>query len=672
MRIDDARRRIEDLKREIKRHNDLYYKENRPEISDFEYDILINELETLEKKYPELRTEDSPTLKIGSDILKEFVQVPHEYPMLSLANTYSREELAEFDRRVMKITQKNPRYVCELKLDGASISIKYTGGRFVRAITRGDGEKGDDVSSNVRTIKSVPVSVSGEWMPDDFVIRGEIMIHREDFRKMNEVRLESGDQPFANPRNAAAGTLKLLDPKMVSQRPLDCYLYYLLSNNLPTDSHYENMQLASEWGFKISDSMKLCNNLDEVIEYINIWELKRFDLDYEIDGVVVKVDSITLQKEMGYTSKTPRWAVAYKYKAAQEKTRLLSVSFQVGRTGAVTPVANLEPVLLAGTTVKRASLHNADQVKLLDLHYNDLVYIEKGGEIIPKIIGVDINGRENDAVSVVFPQYCPECRTVLERSEGEAGWYCPNEKACPPQIKGKIEHFISRKAMNIEGLGEETVALLFAEGLISNSADLYDLTINQLAGLDRLGEKSANNIIRSVRSSADTPFHRLIFALGIRHVGETTARIIASYFRNIDSLINASVEDLKNVPDIGPKTAESIRDFFNDHDNITIIERLRAYGLRLSTGEEDKEERDNQVLSGKSIVITGVFTKHDRDEYKAIIGRLGGKNLSSVTPGASFILAGEKPGPSKIEKALKLGIPLLTEDKFLEMIKESQ
>ncbi|MFO7573869.1 MAG: NAD-dependent DNA ligase LigA [Bacteroidales bacterium] len=669
MRIDNARRRIEDLKREIKRHNDLYYKETRPEISDFEYDILINELETLEKRYPELRTDDSPTLKVGSDILKEFVQVAHEYPMLSLANTYSREELTEFDKRVRKITQKGPKYVCELKLDGASISIKYTGGRFIRAITRGDGEKGDDVSSNVRTIKTVPASVNGEWMPDDFVIRGEIIIHREDFRKMNEARKESGEQPFANPRNAAAGTLKLLDPKMVSQRPLDCYLYYLLSSNLPTDSHYENMRLASAWGFKISDSMKLCSNLDEVLEYINFWESKRYDIDYEIDGVVVKVDSITLQQEMGFTSKTPRWAVAYKYKAAQEKTRILSVSFQVGRTGAVTPVANLEPVLLAGTIVKRASLHNADQIKLLDLHFNDLVYIEKGGEIIPKVIGVDITGRDKDAVSVVYPQHCPECKTVLERSEGEAGWYCPNEKECPPQIKGKIEHFISRKAMNIDGLGEETVALLFAHGLISNSADLYDLTVDKISRLERLGEKSANNIIKSVRNSVDTPFHRLIFALGIRHVGETTARTVASHFEDIDKLINASVEQLKNVPDIGPKTAESIRYFFNDRDNISIVERLKAYGLRLSTGKEEKEGRGAEVLSGKNIVITGTFSKHERDEYKEMIERLGGRNLSSVTSGASFILAGEKPGPSKIEKALKLGIPIFTEDKFLEMIK---
>jgi len=673
MKIEEARKRIDLLKREIERHNDLYYKENQPEISDFEYDILINQLETLEKRFPELRTEDSPTQKVGSDIiLKEFIQVPHEYPMLSLANTYTHEDLAEFDRRVKKISGDEPKYVCELKLDGASISLKYSGGRFIRAITRGDGEKGDDVSSNVLTIKSVPKRVSGELMPDDFVIRGEIIIHKDDFRKMNEARKEAGDQPFANPRNAAAGTLKLLDAGLVSRRPLDCYLYFLLSTDLPTDSHYENMRLASEWGFKVSDSMKICDNIGEVVDYINLWESKRYDIDYEIDGVVVKADSITLQKKMGFTSKTPRWAVAYKYKAEQEKTRLMSVSFQVGRTGAVTPVANLEPVLLAGTTVKRASLHNADQVELLDLHYNDMVYIEKGGEIIPKIVGVDITLRSKDADKVVFPSYCPECKSVLERSEGEAGWYCPNEKECPPQIKGKIEHFISRRAMNIEGLGEETVAMLFEKGLVRDSADLYDLTVDKLSGLDRLGEKSANNIVTSVRSSVGAPFHRLIFALGIRHIGETTARTVASSFKNIDRLMDASAEDLISVTDIGPKTAESIRNFFNDADNIELIGRLRGHGLIMSTEKENIEEVEGGVLSGKSIVITGIFTNHEREEYKKIIEKHGGKNLSSVTTGTTFILAGEKPGPSKIEKARKLGIPVHSEEDFLKMLKESQ
>ena len=617
MKIDNARRRIETLKREIERHNDLYYKENRPEITDFEYDILINELETLEKRYPSLRTGDSPTVKVGSDILKEFIQVPHEYPMLSLANTYSHGELAEFDTRVRKISDKSPNYVCELKLDGASISIKYEGGRFTRAVTRGDGEKGDDVSANVRTIKSLPASVNGEWMPDDFVIRGEIIIHKSDFRYLNEARMEAGEQPFANPRNAAAGTLKLLDRKLVSKRPLDCYLYYLLSSNLPTDSHHENMRLASSWGFKISDSMKLCSNIEEVIEYIDFWENKRGELDYEIDGVVVKVDSITLQNSLGFTSKTPRWAVAYKYKAGQEKTRLLSVSFQVGRTGAVTPVANLEPVLLAGTTVKRASLHNADQVKLLDVHCNDLVYIEKGGEIIPKIIGVDINSRDKDAAPVVFPQTCPECGTALERSEGEAGWYCPNDKECPPQIKGGIEHFISRKAMNIDGLGEETVALLFAQGLIRNSADLYDLTIGQLSVLERLGEKSAGNIVKSVRASVGAPFHRFVFALGIRHVGETTARTLAAHFGDIATLMNASVEELTNVADIGPKTAQSISSFFKDPDNLALIDRFRTHGLRLSAGKDSHEVQSAGILSGKSIIITGVFSKHGREIGRA-------------------------------------------------------
>lgn len=671
MKTEDARLRIEALRSEIQRHNDLYYKDNRPEITDFEYDILMHELETLEKRFPEFRTDDSPTMKVGSDILKEFVQVQHEYPMLSLANTYSHEELADFDARVSRFSDSNHKYVCELKLDGASISLKYSGGRFIRAVTRGDGEKGDDVSLNVKTIKSLPATVEGVSIPDDFVIRGEIIIHKEDFRKMNMARISAGDSPFANPRNAASGTLKLLDPAMVSQRPLDCYLYYLLSNNLPTDSHYQNMRLASSWGFKISDSMVLCSNIDEVIDYINAWEKKKGEIDYEIDGVVVKVDSITLQNAMGFTSKTPRWAVAYKYKAEQEKTRLLSVSYQVGRTGAVTPVANLEPVPLAGTTVKRASLHNEDQVKLLDLHCNDLVYIEKGGEIIPKIVGVELSGRSNEAIPVRFPESCPECGALLQRSEGESGWYCPNEKQCPPQLKGRIEHFISRKAMNIDGLGEETVALLFAHGLIRNSADLYDLTIAQLSVLERMGEKSAGNIVKSVKASVNAPFHRLVFALGIRHVGETTARTIASSFRDIDKLMNASVDELRNVPDIGPKIAESISNFFSDRDNIELIERLRSYGLRLSSGESEETSRDKGVLSGKGIVITGTFSTHEREEYKEMIQRLGGKNLSSVTSGASFVLAGETPGPSKIEKANRLGIPVISEIDFLEMISGS-
>lgn len=670
MKIGEARKRAEKIRAEIENHNNLYYKLNQPVISDFEYDLLLHELETLEKKYPELITPDSPTQKVASDILKEFVQVPHDYPMLSLANSYNTGELSDFDARIRKATQEDFRYVCELKLDGASVSVKYTNGRFERAITRGDGEKGDDVSANILTIKSIPKRVYGTGVPDTFIVRGEIIIHKEDFRKMNNIRVEEGEQPFANPRNAAAGTLKILDSGVVASRPLDCYLYYLLGTDLPSDSHYDNMKAASSWGFKVSDSMKICKTIEEVTEYINYWEKRRKEVDFEIDGVVVKVDSVRLQSRLGFTSRTPRWAIAYKYKAEQERTKLVTVTFQVGRTGAITPVANLEPVLLAGTTVRRASLHNADQIELLDLHCNDYVYIEKGGEIIPKIVGIDRDVRNTGSKPVSFPERCPECNSELKRVEGEAHWFCPNEKACPPQIKGKIEHFISRKAMNIEGIGEETVDLLFSNRIINNAADLYDLDIKSLSGLEGLGEKSAHNIIKSVAKSREVPFHRSLFALGIRHVGETTARTLANYFSDIEAIKTASVDELVMVPDIGPKIAMSIREYFNDTDNIELVERLQQYGVTFISSSGGSSAGTNGILAGKTIVITGTFAKHSREEYKELIIKLGGRTSSAVTSKTDFILAGENSGPSKTEAAVRLGIKLLNEEEFLSLTRQ--
>ncbi len=597
MKISIAKARAEQLRAEIEKHNELYYRKSAPIISDFEYDLLLHELETIEKLFPELETEDSPTKKVGSDILQEFVQVPHDYPMLSLANTYSSNELSEFDARIKKVTKSEVSYVCELKLDGASISLKYKNGKLIRALTRGDGEKGDDVTANVMTIKSIPKKLVQNGIPDEFTVRGEIIIHKSDFGRMNETRVLNGDQPFANPRNAASGTLKLLDSRTVASRPLDCYLYYLISEELQYNDHFTNMNMASSWGFKVSDSMKLCSGIHEVYEYIEYWETRRKNIDYEIDGVVIKVNNVDLQKELGYTAKTPRWAVAFKYQSEQALTRLVSVSFQVGRTGAVTPVANLEPVLLAGTTVRRATLHNSDQIVILDLHCDDMVYIEKGGEIIPKIVAVDVNSRKSSSEPVSFPANCPECGTLLKRAEGESAWVCPNEKFCPPQIKGRIEHFAGRKAMNIDGLGEETVELLYSEGLIKTPADLYNLTTSQIANISGMGEKSATSIIQSLNRSKEVPWHKVLFSIGIKHVGETTARVLARKFKNINELMNASVENLTEVPDIGPKIASSIHDFFADKENIDMIDSLIASGIMFNSGEETVEE-NNGILTG--------------------------------------------------------------------------
>lgn len=668
MKQSEAKARIEKLRKEIEEHNHRYYVLNQPLISDFDYDILLNELDTLEKKFPEFIIEGSPTHRVGSDITKEFEQYEHIYPMLSLGNTYSEEELREFDTRIRKTTSESIEYVCELKFDGASISITYKNGSLFRAITRGDGNKGDDVTLNVKTIKSIPLKISGKTIPAEFVIRGEILMPRAVFNKLNDERIKAEITPFANPRNAAAGTLKLLDPRIVASRSLDCLVYFILAEELPHDNHYANLKEASEWGFRVPDSIRLCRNIDEVIQFISYWESERKNLPYDIDGVVVKVNSLSQQEELGVTAKSPRWAIAYKYKAEEASTRLLSVIFQVGRTGNVTPVANLEPVLLSGSTVKRATLHNADQIAFLDLHLNDMVYVEKGGEIIPKIVGIDHSFRNENSKKIVFISNCPECGTALIKNEGEANHFCPNYLHCPPQLKGRIEHFISRKAMDIDGLGEETIDLLFSNNLIRNFSDLYDLQLEQLVPLERLGKKSASNILKSIKKSIDTPYHRVLFALGIRHVGETVAKTISGRFRTIDDLIKANPEQLTSVREIGPKIATSIIAYFSDNENLEIINRLRLVGIKFS--DDKNPSLTSNTLEGKTIVISGLFQKHSRDEYKKLIEKNGGRNSMSVSGNTSFILAGENMGQSKKEKALELGVPILSETEFLKIISE--
>jgi len=662
----EAKSRIEKLRIEIEEHNRKYYVLNQPSISDFEYDIMLNELDTLEKKFPEYITETSPTRRVGSDLTKEFEQYEHRYPMLSLGNTYNEEELRDFDNRIKKATSESFEYVCELKFDGASISITYKNGNLFRAITRGDGNKGDDVTLNVKTIRSIPHKISSKTIPDEFLIRGEILLRRAVFDRLNEERIKENIAPFANPRNAASGTLKLLDPKIVASRSLDCMVYFLLSENLPYNNHFDNLKEASLWGFPVADSIRKCSDIDKVIEFISHWETERKNLPYDTDGVVVKINSVRLQEELGYTAKSPRWAIAYKYKAEEASTRLLSVSFQVGRTGNITPVANLEPVFLSGSTVRRATLHNADQIALLDLHLNDMVYVEKGGEIIPKIVGVDHSFRNENSKKVEFILNCPECGTALIKYEGEANHFCPNYLHCPPQIKGRIEHFISRKAMDIDGLGEETIDLLL--NLIRNISDLYNLQKEQLIPLERMGEKSASNIMKSIKQSVETPYSRVLFALGIRHVGETVAKTISNKFRTIDDLINADPEQLTSVNEIGPKIAASIIAYFSDKENIEIISRLKLAGVRFYN--DMPEIPSGGSLNNKTIVISGVFQKHSRDEYKDLIEKNGGKNSTSVSGSTSFILAGENMGQSKKEKAIALGIPLMTEIEFLKIIGE--
>ena len=658
---------IEALRKELAEHNHRYYVLSQPVISDYDFDMKLKELEKLEMENPEFFDLNSPTQRVGSDINQEFVQVKHQFPMLSLSNCYSKEELVEFDTRVRKLITEPYEYVCELKFDGASISLVYENGKLQRAVTRGDGEKGDDVTSNVRTIGSVPLNLTGAGYPALFEIRGEILLPFKAFDKLNKEREEAGEPTFANPRNTASGSLKMQNSAEVAKRKLDGYFYYLLGEGLPEDGHFENIQHAKEWGFKISEHTKKCPNIDEVLEFIKHWDEARNDLPVATDGIVIKVNSLRLQNNLGSTAKSPRWAIAYKFSAERVSTSLESVSYQVGRTGAVTPVANLFPVLLAGTTVKRASLHNADIIENLDLHLNDEVYVEKGGEIIPKIVGVNTKERHPMSSKVEFIHECPECGTALVRHEGEAAHYCPNESGCPPQIKGKLEHFISRKAMDIDGLGQETIELLHNEGLIKKSADLYELSAEQLTPLERMGEKSAQRILKSLDDSKQIPFERVLYALGIRFVGETVAKILANKLVSIDKLAEATVDELADINEIGGRIAESVQAYFQDETNKEIIEKLRSHGLQFELDESSLEGR-SEKLAGLSIIISGTFEKHSRDELKKLIEKHGGKNVGSISKKTSYMLAGSNVGPSKLEKVQKLGIQMISEDDFLKMI----
>ena len=659
--------RIYQLREELHRHNHCYYVLNAPEIDDQEFDFLMRELQDLEARHPECYDENSPTMRVGSDLNKNFTQVQHKYPMLSLANTYSEAEVAEFYDRVKKALNEDFEICCEMKFDGTSISLIYENGKLLRAVTRGDGVQGDDVTDNVKTIRTIPLVLQGEGYPQEFEIRGEILMPWEVFEQLNKEREAREEALFANPRNAASGTLKLQNSSVVASRKLDAYLYYLLGENLPGDGHYENMQAASKWGFKVSDIMRKCGSLEEVLEFIRYWDVERKNLPVATDGVVLKVNSFRQQRNLGYTAKSPRWAIAYKFQAERACTRLNMVTYQVGRTGAITPVANLEPVQLAGTVVKRASLHNADIIEGLDLRLGDMVYVEKGGEIIPKIVGVDKEARFMLGDKIRFITRCPECGSPLTRYEGEAAHYCTNDASCPPQIKGKIEHYVSRKAMNIDGLGTETIDQFYQEGLIHNIADLYSLKAPDIACLERMGKKSAVNIMEGIRASKEVPFERVLFALGIRFVGETTAKTLAKAFRSIDALASATLDDLMQVDEIGARIAQSIIQYFAEEKNREIIGRLREAGVQMQMAEVDSSEYTDK-LAGKSIVISGVFAYHSRDEYKEMIEKNGGKNVGSISKKTSFILAGDNMGPAKLEKAGKLGIPIMNEDDFLKLL----
>ena len=661
--------RIAQLREELHRHNHNYYVLNRPEISDFDFDRLMRELQDLEAQHPELFDPTSPTMRVGSDISSDFLQVPHRYPMLSLGNTYSFDEVRDFYTRVQRALGGEPfELCCEIKYDGASISLTYEGGHLVRAVTRGDGVQGDDVTANVKTIHSIPLVLQGEGYPETFEIRGEILMPWEQFERLNREREAQEEPLFANPRNAASGTLKLQNSSVVAARKLDAYLYYMLGEALPSEGHYECLQKAAEWGFKVSPAMRKCATLDEVFEYISYWDTERKNLPVATDGIVIKVNALAQQRALGYTAKVPRWAIAYKFQAEKALTRLSEVTYQVGRTGTVTPVANFEPVQLSGTMVKRATLHNADFMDNLDLHIGDMVFVEKGGEIIPKITAVDLDARSfMMGEKVRFITRCPECGTPLMRAEGEAAIFCPNDTTCPPQIKGRIEHFISRKAMNIDGLGAETVDLLYSVGLIHDAADLYNLRIPHISRLERMGYKSAENIVRSIERSREVPFERVLFAIGIRFVGETVAKKLARAFGSMERLERATFDELVAVDEIGEKIAQSILRFFADEQCRTLVARLKEAGLQMEVVVDESIERTDK-LAGKSIVISGVFAQHSRGEYKAMIEQHGGTNVSSISSKTSFILAGRDMGPAKLEKAQKLGVPIVSEEEFVAMI----
>ena len=660
------RERIEELRRLLDCHNHKYYVENAPEISDFEFDTLMHELQRLEAEHPEYADPNSPSVRVGSDLCAEFRTVRHRYAMLSLGNTYSLEELHEFLDRIEREAGPTD-YVCELKFDGTAISLTYEGGQLVQALTRGDGVEGDDVTANVRTIRSVPLRLRGEGWPALFEIRGEILMPYASFDRLNAEREANGEPLFANPRNAAAGTLKQQASAVVARRGLDCTLYQLAGDNLPFTTHWESLAKAREWGFKVSEHMRICHDTAQIDEFIAYWDEARRQLPFPTDGVVIKVNDFAVRRHLGFTAKAPKWAVAYKFKAEQALTRLESISFQVGRTGAVTPVANLEPVLLAGTTVRRATLHNAEQMALLDIRPGDMVHVEKGGEIIPKITGVELAQRPADSLPFRYIDRCPECGTPLVRYEGEAKHYCPNQSGCRPQIIGRMLHFIRRKAMDIEGLGEETVELLYDNGLVHDISDLYDLRAEQLAPLPRLGEKSADNIIRSIRRSTEVPFRRVLFGLGIRFVGETTAKYLAEHFRSLDAVMAASREELVEADEVGEKIADAIREYFADAENLRIIGRLRQAGLQF---EEAARELASEALAGRSFVVSGRFTR-SRDEMKELIELHGGRNLAAVSGNVDYLVAGEKMGPAKLKKAEKLGIRILSEEEFLRMVGEA-
>lgn len=663
----DEKQRILQLRQELHEHNHKYYVLNQPSISDQEFDFMMHELQELEARHPEMADPDSPTQRVGSDISTEFKQVAHKYPMLSLANTYNEQDVADFYNSVSKgLNGEDFEICCEMKYDGLSISLTYVDGRLTQAVTRGDGVHGDDVTANVRTIRSIPLVLKdGDW-PREFEIRGEILMPWQSFERLNAER-EAAEEPlFANPRNAASGTLKSLNPAVAAKRKLDAYLYYLLGDGIEGDGHYENLMRAKAWGFKISDGMRKVKTLQEIYDFINYWDTERKNLPVATDGIVLKVNSLRQQRALGYTAKSPRWAIAYKFKAERECTRLREVTYQVGRTGQITPVANMEPVQLAGTTVRRATLNNEDFIRSLDLHEGDYVYVEKGGEIIPKIVGVDTERREASARPIEFITRCPECGSELVRYEGEAAHYCPNDAGCPPQIKGRIEHFISRRAMNIDSLGPETIDEYFRRGLIKNVADLYDIRVEQING-DGSRQKSAQKVVDGIEASKQVPFERVVFALGIRFVGETSARLLARHFKDIDHLAAATLQKLTDIDGVGEVIAKSVITYFHNPINMEIVNRLRAYGLQMSLSEEQMQAASTK-LAGKSIVISGVFTHHSRDEYKRIIEQNGGKNVGSISGKTSFILAGDNMGPAKLQKAEKLGVPIVDEETFLEMI----
>ncbi len=677
--------KIQELSNQLEEYNYNYYVLSSPTISDFEFDKLLEELIALETQYPEYLSPNSPSQRVGGQITKDFKTVKHNYPMLSLGNTYNEEDLNAFDERIRKAGLNEYEYVCELKYDGVSISLTYVDGTLTQAVTRGDGEKGDDVTANVKTIKSIPLRLRGTGFPKEFEIRGEIVMPKTEFLRINEELrkqlIEEGyneeeifEKQLKNPRNATSGTLKQQDSKAVAERKLDCYLYALLGEDLPFSSHYESLQAAKSWGFKVSSDMEKVSSMQGVVRYLEKWDTKRHDLNVETDGVVLKINAYDHQKQLGFTAKSPRWAIAYKFKAARVATRLESIAYQVGRTGSITPVANLKPVQLAGTTVKRASLHNADIIEKLDVRIGDTVFVEKGGEIIPKIIGVDLSKRatgidlfETKSEATPYITHCPECGTLLTRNAGEANHYCPNELGCPPQVKGKMEHFVMRKAMDIDSLGEETIAQLYEAGLISTIADLYDLKKEDLLKLERLAEKSVSNLLAGIEASKAVPFERVLFAIGIRHIGETTAKKLAYYFKNVDALKNASLEQLLEVGDIGEKTAQTIIAYFGDEKSIEIIEKLRQKGLQFELSSEQLV-KTSEKLKDLSFVVSGVFSKFSRDDLKKTIEQNGGKNIGSISGKTSFVLAGENMGPEKLKKAEKLGIPILSEDDFIKMI----